>query len=45
MLDLNNKKVVRKEIKRVINEMRTATGTLTIAILKEDLEYLESKLK
>ena len=25
MLDLNNKKVVRKEIKIVIDEMRTAT--------------------
>jgi len=45
MLDLNNKKVVRKEIKRVIDEMRTATGSFTMALLKEDLEYLESKLK
>ena len=45
MLDLNNKKVVRKEIKRVIDEMRTATGLFTISLLKEDLKYLESKLK
>ena len=45
MLDLNNKKVVRKEIKKVIEELRTATGLYSIAVLKEDLAYLESKLK
>ena len=45
MLDLNNKKVLNKEIRRVKNELKKCTGLLTKSILEDDLQYLESKLK
>lgn len=43
MLDLNNKSVLNREIRKVKNELKTAKGLITRAILEEQLEYLESK--
>jgi len=45
MLDLNNKKVLNKEILRVKTELKKCKGLFTKAILEDDLQYLESKLK
>ncbi len=43
MLDLNNKTVLNKEIKKVKSELKNCKALITKAILEEQLEYLESK--
>ena len=43
MLDLNNKTLLNKEIKKVKAELKNCTALITKAILEEQLEYLESK--
>jgi len=43
MLDLNNKTVLNREIKKVKVELKNCKGLITKAILEEELEYLESK--
>ena len=43
MLDLNNKKVLNKEIIKVKEELKNSVSKITSMILQEQLEYLESK--
>lgn len=44
MLDLNNKTVLKREIKKVKNEIKKCKALITKAVLEDQLEYLESKL-
>ena len=45
MLDLNNSKVLNKEIAKIQKAIENCTGLITLAMLEEQLEYLMSKKK
>lgn len=44
MLDLNNKIILKQEIKRIESQIKRSTGLYVLAVLSQDLEYLKSKL-
>ena len=45
MLNLKDKKVVLKEIKKLEKELENAKGFFTILAIQDDLIYLKEKLK
>ena len=45
MLNLKDKKVVLKEIKKLEKELKTAKGLFTILSIQDDLNYMNEKLK
>ena len=44
MLDLNNPKVLNKEIKKITLLIKNTNALITKAILEERLEYLKSRV-